>query len=174
MKIVLVILNYFVTLLFLVLISGTNFSLQAQPNPEDEQATKKIVAAEKDKTEESTGDQGKNADYWYNKGILVSVYGNEKAAIQYFQKVIELDPQRSDAYFQLGVSFGELGEYQTAVSYIDKAIEINSDKSVYYYGRGRVYLLAGDKDKALGDFKQAAAMGSWDAKKYLESHAGLD
>ncbi|UCH19943.1 MAG: hypothetical protein JSU83_15405 [Deltaproteobacteria bacterium] len=67
MKIVLVILNYFVTLLFLVLISGTNFSLQAQPNPEDEQATKKIVAAEKDKTEESTGDQGKNADYWYNK-----------------------------------------------------------------------------------------------------------
>ena len=108
---------------------------------------------------------------WYDKGILYTVYGNDQAAIPYFQKVIDINPRHSDAYFQLGVSYGELGAYQKAISAIDKAIELNSGKSVYYYGRGRVYLLSGEKETALIDFKQAAAMGSRDASNYLDKYA---
>ncbi len=174
MKITAIISKCFVALLLFVFISGNYSSLLAQFKTESKEAAEKKYPVDKDETEKKTDDQEKNADYWYDRGILVSVYGNDKAAIQYFQKVIELDPQRSDAYFQLGVSYGELGEYQKAVSFIDKAIELNSDKSVYYYGRGRVYLLSGDEDKALADFKQAAEMGSRDAKNYLERYPDLD
>jgi uncharacterized protein YbaP (TraB family) len=108
---------------------------------------------------------------WYEKGILYTVYGNDQAAIPYFQKVIDSNPSHSDAYFQLGVSYGETGAYQKAISAIDKAIELNSEKDDYYYGRGRIYLLSGEKETALKDFKQAAAMGSKDAKNYLEKYA---
>jgi tetratricopeptide (TPR) repeat protein len=39
---------------------------------------------------------------------------------------------------------------------------------IYYYGRGRVYLLSGDKDKAMNDFKKAAGLGDEDTMNYLE------
>jgi tetratricopeptide (TPR) repeat protein len=51
---------------------------------------------------------------------------------------------------------------------IEKAIRIEPQNGLYYYGRGRIYLLSGDKDKALADFKKAAEFGDEDAIKYLE------
>ena len=174
MKITAIISKCLFVLLLFVFISGNYSALQAQFKTETKEAAEKKLPEDKDENEKKTDNQEKNADYWYDRGILVSVYGNNKAAIQYFQKVIELDPRRSDAYFQLGVSYGELGEYQKAISFIDKAIELNPDKSVYYYGRGRVYLLSGDEDKALTDFNKAAEMGSRDARNYLERYPDLD
>ncbi|MBL0701897.1 MAG: hypothetical protein JJV91_00240, partial [Desulfosarcina sp.] len=40
---------------------------------------------------------------------------------------------------------------------------------LYFYGRGRVYLLSGDKQKGVDDLKLAAALGSRDAEAYLQS-----
>jgi tetratricopeptide (TPR) repeat protein len=163
-----------VGLLLFVFISGHYLPVQAQFKPKTKEAADKKPAIGDDKSAKKIDDQEKNADYWYDRGILVSAYGNDKAAIQYFQKVIELDPRRSDAYFQLGVSYGELGQYEKAVGAIGKAIELNPDKSVYYYGRGRIHLLSGDEDKALTDLKKAAEMGSRDAIRYFERFPDLD
>jgi len=104
-----------------------------------------------------------------HKGALVATYGNDKAAIAYFQRAIELDPENSEAYFQRGISLGELGQYEEAVASIDKAINMGHRKGLYLYGKGRVYLLSGDEASALEDFKAAAALGNRDAKEYLES-----
>ena len=41
------------------------------------------------------------------------------------------------------------------------------ENGLYLYGRGRVYLLAGEKEKAMADFNKAAALGSEDAQNYL-------
>jgi uncharacterized protein YbaP (TraB family) len=133
-----------------------------------------MVADDEEERITVSADEENEIKNWYDRGVLFSVYGNEKVAIQYFQKVIDRDPKRSDAYFQMGVSYGELGEYQKAVSLIDKAIGLNSEKGVYYYGRARIYLLAGQKETALKDFRQAAAMGDRDAQNYLKKYADLD
>jgi len=109
----------------------------------------------------------KDANYWFNKGALVSTYGNNKAAVQYFQKAIALDPNFSGAYFSQGVSYGQLGEYVKAVAQIDRAIKMEPQNGMYYYGRGRVYLLWGDKAKAMDDFKKAAELSDEDAINYL-------
>jgi tetratricopeptide (TPR) repeat protein len=109
----------------------------------------------------------KDANYWFNKGALVSTYGNNKAAVQYFQKAITLDPNFSGAYFSQGVSYGQLGEYVKAVAQIDRALKMEPQNGMYYYGRGRVYLLWGDKAKAMDDFKKAAELGDEDAINYL-------
>ena len=110
----------------------------------------------------------KDAEYWFDKGALVSTYGNNKAAVQYFHKAIVLDPNFSRAYFSQGVSYGQLGQYQKAVAQINMALQKEPQNSLYYYGRGRVYLLWGDKDKAMADFKKAADLGDEDAIEYLE------
>jgi tetratricopeptide (TPR) repeat protein len=109
----------------------------------------------------------KDADYWFNKGALVSTYGNNKAAVQYFQKAIALDPNFSGAYFSQGVSYGQLGQYQKAIAQINTALKMKPQNGMYYYGRGRVYLLWGDKAKAMDDFKKAAELGDEDALNYL-------
>ena len=110
----------------------------------------------------------KDANYWFEKGALVSTYGNNTAAVQYFHKAIVLDPNFSRAYFSQGVSYGQLGQYQKAIAQINMAIQKEPQNSLYYYGRGRVYLLWGNKEKAMADFRKAAEMGDEDALDYLE------
>ena len=110
----------------------------------------------------------KDANYWFNKGALFSTYGNNRAAVKYFQKAIIHDPNFSRAYFSQGVSLGQLGQYQKAVAQINMAIQKEPQNGMYYYGRGRVYLLWGDKAKAMDDIKKAAELGDEDALDYLE------
>lgn len=110
----------------------------------------------------------KDADFWFKKGALLSTYGNHKAAVQYFQKAVSLDPNFSRAYFSQGVSYGQLGQYPKAVAQINMALKQEPQNGMYYYGRGRVYLIWGDKAKAMDDFKKAAELGDEDALNYLE------
>jgi len=111
------------------------------------------------------------ADYWFDRGALCATYGNDSAAIKYFQKAISLDPQRSDAYFEQGVSYGQLEIFFKAIALINKAIEMNPHNGLYYYGRARVYLLADEKEEALEDFKKAAELDDEDAQNYLNTIA---
>ncbi len=110
----------------------------------------------------------KDTDYWFDKGALCATYGNERAAIRYFQKAISLDPNRSGAYFEQGISYGQLGEFDKALTLVNQALEMEPQNGLYLYGRGRVYLLAGKPDPAMADFKKAAELDDEDAQQYLE------
>ena len=124
-------------------------------------------------TKSSTGNFSHKNDpsYWFDRGALCATYGNDSAAIKYFQKAISLDPQRSDAYFEQGISYGQLSNFSKAVELVNKAIEMDPHNGLYYYGRARVYLLADDKEKSLKDFKTAAELDDEDAQNYLNTIA---
>ena len=145
-------------LLAVILVFGSPDSLFAQ-----NKASNRILTAQR-----SSAPIKKDAQYWFDKGALVSTYGNNKAAVQYFHKAIVLDPDFSRAYFSQGVSYGQLGQYQKAVAQINMALQKEPQNGLYYYGRGRVYLLWGDKKKAMADFRKAADLGNEDALDYLE------
>jgi len=122
----------------------------------------------------SSRDAMKSADsrdptYWFQKGALSATYGNNQAAVAYFEKAIALDPAHSGAYFSQGVSYGQLGNYSRAVAAINRAIEMQPRNGLYYYGRGRVYLLSGETERAMADFRRAADLGDEDARIYLKS-----
>jgi hypothetical protein len=131
-----------------------------------EDEDEKEVASD-EKPEKKVDDAKEKAVYWFRKGALCSTYGNNEAAIKYFEKAIVLDPQRSGAYFEQGVSYGQLGDYEKAIALINKALAMEPQNGLYYYGRGRVYLLAGDQDMAMEDFNKAADLGDEDARNYL-------
>jgi len=175
-----------IILLVSMLVLGVNSTLFAKQKKVDKTPEEKMIAAEKDsvvtkkdaveekKLEKDVIEPENDAAYWYEMGILCSVYGNDKNAIRYFGKVIKLEPENTKAYFHRGVSYGEIGQYENSLSSINKAIEIDPDKGLFYYGRGRVYLLAGDKEKAIEDFKQAATLGNLDAQNYLKNVAMVE
>jgi len=100
---------------------------------------------------------------------LCATYGNNQAAIRYFGKAIALDPGHSGAHF-LPRRFlrPNLGNYTRAVADINRAIEMEPRNGLYYYGRGRTYLLSGEKDRAMQDFRKAADLGDEDAQAYLK------
>ncbi len=112
-----------------------------------------------------------DAGYWFDKGALCATYGNDRAAISYFQKAIALDPNLSGAYFEQGISYGQLGDYDKAVTLVNKAIEMEPQNGLYLYGRGRIYLLAGKQDQAMQDFQKAAELDDEDAQTYLKQVA---
>ena len=152
---------FFIGLLAIIVLVGAPAAGTAQP-----------ISA--DLITNSTGEsfrRKKDADFWFDKGALCATYGNDPAAIKYFQKTISLNPQRSDAYFGQGVSYGQLDNFNKALALISQAIEMNPRNGLYYYGRGRVYLLSGEKEKAMADFKKAAELDDEDAQNYLNTFA---
>jgi tetratricopeptide (TPR) repeat protein len=112
--------------------------------------------------------ESQDSNYWFQKGALCATYGNNQAAVSYFAKAITLEPGHSGAHFSQGVSYGQLGNYAAAVAAINRAIEMKPHSGLYHYGRARVYLLSGEKEKALADFRKAAALGDEDAQIYLK------
>lgn len=175
-----------IILLVFMLVLGVNSTLSANQKKVDKTPEEKNIATEKDsvatendagkevKLEKNRSEQKNSSAYWYDMAILCSVYGNDKNAIRYFDKVITLEPEKSKAYFHRGVSYGEIGQYEKSLSSINKAIELDPEKGLFYYGRGRVYLLSGDKEKAIENFKQAATMGNHDAQNYLKNVAMVE
>ncbi|MBW2589341.1 MAG: tetratricopeptide repeat protein [Deltaproteobacteria bacterium] len=177
-----------IILLVSMLVLGVNSTLSANQKKVDKTPDENKIAPEKNsvatETEKDAVEEGKlekdereqknDSAYWYEMAILCSVYGNDKNAIRYFDKVIKLEPEKSKAYFHRGVSYGELDQYEESLSSINKAIELDPKKGLFYYGRGRVYLLSGDKEKAIEDFKQAATMGNLDAQNYLKNVAVVE
>jgi tetratricopeptide (TPR) repeat protein len=170
-----------IILLVSILVWGANSALFANQKevdkpPEESKIASEMdsVATKADAAEKDEEKQKNGALYWYDMGILCSVYGNDKNAIRHFNKVIKLEPENSKAYFHRGVSYGEMGQYENSLSSINKAIEIDPDSGLFYYGRGRVYLLSGDTEKAIEDFKLAATMGNLDAQNYLKNVAMVE
>jgi tetratricopeptide (TPR) repeat protein len=106
--------------------------------------------------------------YWLDRGGLFATYGNYAAAIEAYQKVLSLDPQNAEACFDIGVAYGELDEFDSALLHINKAITLEPGQGRYHYGRAWVYLISGQSDKAMDDFKKAAEMGDRDAIVYLK------
>ena len=150
------------------LITGKAADVKAEPGEKAGAKTGEASSQRKPTAEKKVAAAPKNADYWFDKGALCATYGNNRAAIKYFQKAISLDPNRSGAYFEQGVSYGQLGEYNKAIALINKALAMQPQNGLYLYGRGRVYLLAGEKEKAMEDFKKAAELDDEDAQNYLE------
>ena len=147
--------------------SEVSFTDQNEEADQNEETNEKEAVSD-EKSPKDADDTKEKANYWFRKGALCSTYGNNEAAVKYFQKAITLDPGRSGAYFEQGVSYGQLGNYQKAIPLLDKAIGMEPQNGLYYYGRGRVYLLADDNDKAMADFNKAAELGDEDAINYLK------
>ena len=66
-----------------------------------------------------------NVDDLFKKGLEATFKHKYDEAIQYFDKILEIDPKNVDALNNKGVSLGNLHKYDEAIQYFDKVLEIN-------------------------------------------------
>ena len=107
------------------------------------------------------------AEFWLDKGMLYATYGNDKEAIKFYKKALQIEPDNIRTLFNIGLSYSSQGKYDMAITALNQAISLAPDNGDYHYGLGWVYLLKGESGKAMAYIRTAADLGNPDAKKYL-------
>ena len=70
----------------------------------------------------------------YHDGRFFLNMGEYYQAIEYFNKVLKIDPENEDAWYYKGLAYFDSNEYQDAIKCFDKVIELNQDDdSAWYY-----------------------------------------
>jgi tetratricopeptide (TPR) repeat protein len=88
----------------------------------------------------------------YSQGVDARDRGNDRAAIPFFQRAIELDPSFAIAYARLGVVYSNTGEAEKAAEYFRKAYQFRdrvSEPEKFYLDQNYYGKTVGDADKEL-------------------------
>ncbi len=133
----------------------------------------KIVLAEKEKEEiKINPTENLTAYEWFSKGYEADSLKLYDKAIEYFTKVVGLDPKLAESYYNRGYAYGKKGLYDEAIEDLTKAIEIVSyggDKvklASTYNNRGNAYEGKGLYDEAIEDYTKAIEVNP----KYVEAY----
>lgn len=95
------------------------------------------------------------AEGFFYLGVTFQQQGNNRKAVDYYDKVLEINPQSVVTYDNRGSAKFALGDHKGAIADHDKALEINPQSAVTYYNRGNVKLNLGDYQEAIADFDKA-------------------
>ena len=90
-----------------------------------------------------------NAENYKNQGNIFLQQGNIEAALQAYQKAIEIHPNFAEAYGNIGNLYYNQKNYEQAQIYYQKAIEINPNIAGFYWNLGRVLDQKGQGDEAI-------------------------
>lgn len=153
--------------------SGSAARFPVQNKPESTSGTQLSIKPTNEKQNKKTNQHFSEDQprYWMEKGGLYAAYGNEDAAIESFQKALELDPENPDAAFSLGLAYADKGNYGKALDLINRALSAKPENGNYLYGRGWVYLQENRHEKAMEDIARAAELGNADAIRYMDGIA---
>lgn len=118
----------------------------------------------------STYSFGQSSKKEYNACAIEYALMNEyTTAIEYFSKVIELDPNDSLAYFDRGMMKEFMGDYKGALADYSRQIEIDDSNVDSYFMRGIMNDRLNHKKAAIKDYKKVIEMedGNADAHFFL-------
>ena len=88
------------------------------------------------------------------KGTIEVAQGNAGEAYACIDKVMEVNPFNEKAYLLKGGMLCEEKAFGKAIEVYTEALELMPGHAVFYQERGRVRLLAGDKDGSVEDMKK--------------------
>ncbi|MBF0472553.1 MAG: trypsin-like peptidase domain-containing protein [Nitrospirae bacterium] len=108
------------------------------------------------------------ADNYFTQGNTYFKLHNYLAAVEYYNKVIEIIPQYLNAYHNRGISYFLLGKNNQAIVDFNKVIELNPKASDAYSLRGMCYDNLDDDFQTLLNHKIAASMGNKYSQNYLK------
>lgn len=91
--------------------------------------------------------KGKAQEY-YDLAVDVFKEGDNKQAIAYFKKAIEISPDFEDAYESLGVVFGREHEYEQAIDMMEKLRELNPKCLMAYTNLSLYHMKIGNIETA--------------------------
>ncbi len=102
-----------------------------------------------------TNNQNLQASCCFNLGFLYSDNEKYHVAIEFYQKAIEIKPDKYEAYNNMGIAYADLKQYQQAIEAYQKAVEIKSDYYMAYCNMGGAYDAMENFAKAIDSFNNA-------------------
>lgn len=81
--------------------------------------------------------------------------GDSRGAIDYFDRVVRLQPDHSAAYFHRGTAKSDLGLLEEAIADYDRVICLQPDAATAYVNRGTAKRKLGRLDEAIADYDRA-------------------
>ena len=149
-------------ILLFVLLATVMLSSQAysQTKQEKKMKTKYMEAGMYNSSE------SKEAVAFFEKGTVSGNNGDYKAAVKWYKKAIEEDPNFVEAYDNLGAAYRKMGDLENAKKNYNKSIELYPQGNMAHQNLGLVYWIEKDYTKALEQYSIMQKNDSTDAEGY--------
>ncbi|MBI5206021.1 MAG: tetratricopeptide repeat protein [Nitrospirae bacterium] len=99
----------------------------------------------------------RNADLYYNRGLVWNYMNEIDKAIADYTTALEINKEFINAYFTRGSTLRKKGDYDLAISDFTKALQFNPDnssKAGLYFNRAYAWFKKGDYERAIGDYTE--------------------
>ncbi len=96
-------------------------------------------------------------------------HGNYDLALNYFDQLLEYEPQAVDAYYYKGEIYRAQGDYNEALNAYNQALDIDPNFGPAYLGRARVLPLLNPKAAVADDLQKAVQL----SPDFLDAHLAL-
>lgn len=109
------------------------------------------------------------ADVWilYDLGNAVMAMGNNRRAIEYFSRVLDVEPTHADALILRGICADLLGVYSNALRDLSDVIALRPDDADAWNSRGIVLRHQGRLRKAMLNYNRSIELNPATAKFYF-------
>ena len=104
--------------------------------------------------------------YHFNMAVFFQRQGNYEAALDEYEKVIELSPQNAEVFCNIGAIYSELGETQKAVAYLQRSLLIDPNYPKARNNLGLAYYDSGQYEMAIDQFRRAIAADPTNLESY--------
>ena len=101
---------------------------------------------------------GTISNAWNNLGILSAREGDAAAAIDFFQRALQIDPAHFIALVNLGNAYRQQKEWGEAKKVLQRAFEVEPDDPEVNYSLGMVCAQLGDSERAYEHLKRAVEL----------------
>ena len=109
------------------------------------------------------------AEIYFNRGSAKAKSGDQKQAMDDYNKAISLNPVYAEAYFLRGVAKSSLGDQRNAIQDCSNAIKLNPKYAEAYYVRGIIKLALSDNTGCL-DLSKSGELGYNPAYQVIRDH----
>lgn len=114
------------------------------------------------------------AGAYFNRGLAYAEDSNYQAAIEDWNKAIELYPQYQAAYNNRGLAYLYEHDVEHALEDYNRAIELDPNDAISYSNRGLVHHETGDYDRAIKDFSKAIELSPEQVTNYVDRGNAYD
>ena len=104
---------------------------------------------------EAMGKKHRKAEMFFQRGFKQYGAGNLEGSIGFYDKVLEIRPDKHQAWYSRGVALTALGELEQALTSYDKALEIKPDYHKAWYSRGVVLYQMGRLEEVIASYDKA-------------------
>lgn len=99
--------------------------------------------------------ENRNADAFYNRGLLYASKGDLKSALIDYNRSIELKNKDADAYYNRALIYIRKEKFNEAIKDLTKSIMLNSKSANAYCNRGNAYSETNNITLAIRDYNAA-------------------